>query len=404
MSDVSRDYVKLVLAVGEHDSDYVDAYYGPSEIRDEVTREKLSLDSILTKAREVRASVGTGTGSDELDRLRIEYLGRQLDALITRVEMLGGRRLSFDEESRELYDAEAPHYSADYFEAILSDLEKEIGGSGPLGERIEAFRLRHAIPREKLDAVFGAAIDAGRARTSEHLDLPSGESFTVEYVNDKAWSGYNWYQGGFRSLIQVNTDLPIYIDRAVDLACHEGYPGHHVYNVLLEKALVRDRGWIEFSVYPLFSPQSLIAEGSANYGIDVAFSPEERIEFEESVLFPLAGLEKGTAARYYRVHDLAMKLAYAGNEAARGYLDGKFGADEAVEWLTRYALMAPERARQRVRFFDKYRSYVINYNLGRDLVAEYVERNGGTPDNPQKRWKVFGDLLASPRLPSSLRD
>ena len=84
------------------------------------------------------------------------------------------------------------------------------------------------------------------------MALPTGETFTVEYVNDKSWSGYNWYQGGFRSLIQVNTDLPIFIDRAIDLACHEGYPGHHVYNALLEKTLVRDRGWVEFSVYALF--------------------------------------------------------------------------------------------------------------------------------------------------------
>jgi hypothetical protein len=90
-------------------------------------------------------------------------------------------------------------------------------------------------------------------------------------VTGKSWGAYNWYQGSFRSRIQVNTDLPIFIDRALDLACHEGYPGHHVYNVLLEKNLVRDRGWIEFTVYPLFSPQSLIAEGSANLGIEVAF-------------------------------------------------------------------------------------------------------------------------------------
>ena len=106
---------------------------------------------------------------------------------------------------------------------------------------------------------------------SQHVELPPDESFTVEYVTNKSWSGYNWYQGNFRSLIQVNTDLPIYIDRAIDLACHEGYPGHHVYNALLEKRLVRDRGWVESSVYALFSPQSLIAEGTANYGIEVTF-------------------------------------------------------------------------------------------------------------------------------------
>src|SRR4029434_9662895 len=92
------------------------------------------------------------------------------------------------------------------------------------------------------------------------------------------------------SRLQVTTDVPIYIDRAIDLACHEGYPGHHVYNVLLEKQLVRDRGWIEYSVYPLFSPQSLIAEGTANYGIEVAFPREDRMEFERRDIYPSASL------------------------------------------------------------------------------------------------------------------
>src|SRR5437588_8060663 len=128
------------------------------------------------------------------------------------------------------------------------------------------------------------------------MTLPPGESFRVEYVTNKSWSGYNWYQGNFVSLIQVNTDLPIYIDRAIDLACHEGYPGHHVYNSLLEKNLVRDRGWVEFTVYPLFSPQSLIAEGTANFGREVAFlTKTARMKFEKEVLFPAAGIDASRA-------------------------------------------------------------------------------------------------------------
>ena len=113
-----------------------------------------------------------------------------------------------------------------------------------------------------------------------------GDGFSVydrfddlAFVTGKSWSGYNYYQGGYHSKIEVNTDLPIRISRAVDLGCHEGYPGHHVYNALLEKHLVRDRGWKEFTVYPLFSPQSLIAEGTANYGIEVAFPGADRVEF-----------------------------------------------------------------------------------------------------------------------------
>jgi hypothetical protein len=65
---------------------------------------------------------------------------------------------------------------------------------------------------------------------------------------------YNWYKGQYTSVIQVNTDLPITIDRCDRPRLPRGLPGHHVYNALLEKHLVRDRGWVEFSVYPLFSP------------------------------------------------------------------------------------------------------------------------------------------------------
>jgi hypothetical protein len=317
--------------------------------------------------------------------------------------MLTGERLSFDEESKALYDAVAPKLPDSHFQDVLSTLEKRFPGKGPLVERYDAYRRGFVIPGDKLDAVFQTAIGACRERTIKHITLPANERFTVEHVTGKSWSGYNWYQGGFRSLIQVNTDLPIYIDRALDLACHEGYPGHHVYNALLEKHLVRDRGWVEFSVYPLFSPQSLIAEGTANFGIEVAFPGPERVEFERTVLFPAAGLDPSRAGEYYEVQTLVDRLAYAGNEAARRYLNGETDAAAAAAWLERYAMMPRERAAQRVRFFDQYRSYVINYNLGKDMVRRYIEARGGTADRPATRWAEFGKLLSSPRLPSGLR-
>ena len=401
MNDAAQRYVKLVLAMGEHDADYVDAYYGPPEWREEVRATRPTLDFIHDAAVVLREQLAAiARPGDPLEALRHDYLGRQTDALIARAEMLRGRRFTFDEESRALYDAVAPTHDEDYFRALNTAIEAELPGDGALIDRIEAFRMDFVIPREKLDAVFGAAIDICRAKTADHMGLPIGESFTVEYVNDKSWSGYNWYKGGFTSLIQVNTDLPIFIDRAIDLACHEGYPGHHVYNALLEKTLVRDRGWPEFSVYALFSAQSLIAEGSANYGIDVAFPANERVEMEKETLFPIAGLDPSRAEQYYRVHELAARTSYAGNEAARRYLDGAIDAEQAADWLTTYALMAPARASQRVKFIEQYRAYVINYNLGKDLVRNYVERRSG--GDAEKRWDVFAELLSSPRLPSGL--
>ena len=304
MNDLAERYVKLVLAMGQHDSDYVDAYYGPAEWRAEAEGRQLTLDQIGAEADALITQLDrtpTAPDPEELVRLRRQYLRRQLDALRARVRMLGGRSLAFDDESSALYDAVAPSHPESYFEDTLTRLRRALPGQDALIDRYGAFRDAYVIPPDRLDQVFEAAIAECRRRTLAHVELPADESFTVEYVTDKSWSGYNWYQGNFRSLIQVNTDLPIYIDRAIDLACHEGYPGHHVYNVLLEQHLVRERKWPEFAVYALFSPQSLVAEGTANYGIEVAFPQEERLVFEREVLFPAAGLDASRAAEYYQV-------------------------------------------------------------------------------------------------------
>ena len=406
---IAEKYVKLVLAVGQHDADYVDAFYGPQEWRKEAEAGKLALPAIDAQAAALEAEIPAAFGAirpakaeSELWMLRQQYLQRQVASLRSRVAMLQGKKMTFDEESRALYDAVAPVKPESEFAAVLKQLDARLPGSGSLIERYDRYKQGFVIPTARVDRVFQEAIRGCRQRMS-FVELPDNERFTVEYVTGKSWSGYNWYQGNFRSLIQVNTDLPIYIDRAVDLACHEGYPGHHVYNVLLEKNLVVDRGWIEFTVYPLFSPQSLIAEGTANYGIEVAFPLKDRLRFEQDVLFPLAGLDPEKAPEYYQMLELVDRLSYAGNEAARRYLNGEIDREGAVVWLEKYGMYTRPRAEQRLRFIDQYRSYVINYNLGKDLVRAYIERKVGREQSPTRRWKEFTALLSSPRLPSGLK-
>jgi hypothetical protein len=404
MNAGAERYVHLVLALGQHDSDYVDAFYGPPEWKTQAEKEKKSLDAIGAEAAELIATLAKTpkAGEDPL-QLRHEYLQKQVAALAARVRMLKGEKLKFDDESRALYDAVAPTYPDSRFDEIIAQLEKKIPGNGPLWQRYEEWRKPFLIPKEKLDKVFQLAIKECRARTLAHVGLPPNESFIVEYVTNKPWGGYNWYKGNFHSVIQVNTDLPTYIDRAVDLAAHEGYPGHHVYNSLLEKNLVRDRGWVEFSVYALFSPQSLIAEGTANFGRDVAFPTKaERMKFEKEVLFPAAGIDASRADEYYAVQDLFKELDYTVNEAARRLINGEIDENAAVQWLQKYAVMEQARAQQRVKFIQRYRSYVINYNLGEDMVRRYIEKRSGT--DPEKRWSEFGKLLSSPRLPSGLQE
>ena len=244
MNSIAEDFVKLVLKVGQYAPDVVDAYHGPEswkpsdltqDEKNEFPLQKLLLQT--DKLREKLENINQSELSEE-EKMRKIFLSKQLTAIRTRIEMIGDKKYKFDEESRLLYDAVAPQYGQDYFTEILSKLDKLLPGKGNVSERFDRYRSQFIIPLEKLDTVFMAAIHEGRKRTLEYISLPEKENFVVEYVNDKPWGAYNWYKGNSFSVIQVNTDLPVYVDRAIDLACHEGYPGHHVYNLLLEKNLL----------------------------------------------------------------------------------------------------------------------------------------------------------------------
>ena len=392
----AETYVKLALELGEYDQDYVDAYLGPGEWA-VAAKENL-------RSREDLAQAISGLLSElkELSPTEVEVifrhkaLLRNVQAMDTRIRMAMGETFSFNEEARLIYDATLPVYSFSEFDQALSEIAELIPGEGDLAERVDAFRNTLVIPNDRLEAVINRAIEECKQRTAKYITLPATEHFTLEYVNDKSWSGYNWYQGENESLMQINLDFPVKIDRAIGLGCHEGYPGHHVWNVLVENRLLKENGWIEFSIFPLFSPQALIGEGSANYGVKLAFPGNEKIEFERDVLFPLAGLDPEKAAMLDKLNRLTERLGHASNATARLYLDGKISREEAIEQRRKYALTSRERAEQSVRFIEQYRSYVLNYNLGKDIVTEYIERQGSDPDS---RWAAFERMLTE--LPSA---
>ena len=405
MNRIAEKYVKLVLATGRHDEMYVDAYYGPESWREEAARDSLAVKTIEKEAAALLSELGGLEIPDgvEILALRRAFLAGQLGALHAYLRMLGGERLSFDAEAKALYDVEIPSFDDNLFVETRERIESLLPPSGdPLPERLEAFRKDFIIPGEKLEAVFATVIEEARARTKRFLDLPEGESFDIEYVTGTSWGAYNWYKGNGRSLIQVNTDLPTYIDSPLGLACHEGYPGHHVYNILLEENLSKKRGWVEFTVYPLFSPQSLLAEGTANYGIELLFPGGERLAYEREVLYPLAGIDPERAQLYSEIQELAKRLGQARIEAARRYLDGKASAEQTAAYLSAYALLSPDRARKLVSFFDGFRSYIINYYVGYDLVKAHIEGKYPGAEERPGRWKEFGEILSTPRVPSDL--
>ncbi|MEO5775249.1 MAG: hypothetical protein ABIQ32_14210 [Sphingomicrobium sp.] len=402
LNAVARDYVKLSLTIGEKEAGYVDAYYGPPELQAAAKADaaKASLEALSTRvdALKKRAQAFTSNG-DGMDVRRAKFLDAQLTAATTRLRMMRGEKLSFEDEAQGLFSVRPQLQPLESFDPVIAKIDALVPGSGPLPRRVDAFSNRFNIPKDKLKPVFDAAIAECRRRTLEHIKLPANERFDMAFVTGKSWSGYNYYQGNNHSKIEINTDLPIRISRAVDLGCHEGYPGHHVLNSLLEEKLTKGRKWVEFSVYPLYSPQSLIAEGSANYGIKLAFPGKEQVEFEKRMLYPLAGLPAAEAEKYYELQQALQGLAGARFTISQMFLDGKVTEDQALQLFQKYQLLTVERARKTLDFTKQYRSYVINYGLGQDMAQAAVEAAG---TDPKARWARMEKILSEPTLPSDL--
>src|SRR5437899_3023830 len=151
MNTIAEGYVKLVLAVGQHDAGYVDAYYGPEAWKTDAEQHKRSLAEIDAEAdRLIRQAGSRPSGGDPLLGLRHDYLVKQLGALRARVRMLSGAKMSFDEESAALYDAVAPHHPESYFQVALDELGRRLPGNGTLIERYDAYRQAFIIPKDRL--------------------------------------------------------------------------------------------------------------------------------------------------------------------------------------------------------------------------------------------------------------
>jgi len=404
LNKLAEQYVTLGLTIGQYDSDFVDAYYGPDSLKPkEITDKTFPRDSLLANINSLMNDVKlVADANTDSNKIRANWIYNQLLAFNRRVRIDAGEYRSFDEESRELFGVAAPSYAEEFFKADIDKLDSLLPGKGNVNDRFQKLANKFIIPKDKLDAVMKAAIAEARKRTLAHYKLPAGENFTLEFVTNKPWNGYNWYKGKYQSVIQINTDLKIFIDRAIDVGSHESYPGHHVYNTMLEQNLYHNRGWVEISLYPLFSPQSLIAEGSANYGVELAFPGNDKVTFAKNVLLPLAGLDTTGADMYFKALVIKGRLNYARNEAARGLINDTMSESKARSYLKKYCLMNDETADKSISFIKKNRSYVINYNYGQDLVKGYMDRNVGAAKDPAKRWEVFGHLLSNPIDPADL--
>ena len=383
-------YVRLVLALGERDADSLDSYHGPLAWQVEARARRAPLVDIQTAARSLAGSLASGTASG--DEPRRMFLLRQLRALVTRIDILRGRRPPFVEELRALFGVDAGGEDDTAALSVRAELDRLLPGRGDLTARYAMFDRRFLIAPDRLGPVLARAIEGCRAATRAHVSLPAAERVDVEYVGDLPWSAFTRYQGGFRSRIQVNASLPLTVDRALDLACHEAYPGHHTIASLLEARFGGRR--VEFLVQPLFSPQSLLHEAASSVAAALAFSESARIEFERDELFPLAGLDQAEADRHVRVGRLVDRLHGVQGDIARRYLDGVLDFPRASAALERDALMPSADAT--LKFLNRFRTYAATYAAGRDALSRRLDARSTGDDDGTGRWRAYINVVTDP--------
>lgn len=394
LTQASRSYLRIAVALGERDPDSIDYYFGPEKLVSDIRINPPALAQIRLSSLQLIGKLNQISLVTPQDQERREFLLRQLHAIASRVDLLLGARPSFDQETEEFFGVRVPaEIDQSHLAAVRSELDELLPGKGELAQRYLAYDGEFVIPAKRLPSVMNRALQGCRAQTLAHIPMPAGERVTVEYVSNKPWSAFSRYQGNFHSLIQINTDFPLTVDRALQLACHEAYPGHHTYNSIRDMRLVRARHLSEFMVQPTFSPQSLASEAAATFAVEVAFPAPQRVRFERDQLFPLAGLDRKKAERYCRIERLVDRLHSAEAPIARAYLDGRLEFVRAGQALESQALMAHSDAT--LKYINEYRSYMTTYTFGRDLVARAVDGSMDVPGSDEMRWKRYFEIMTS---------
>ena len=124
---IAEEYVRLVLQVGQYDSAVVDAYFGPEEWKP--SEQKVVVfpqETLVHSANDLfdKCTVLLEPKNPNVNASRIKMLQKQLIALRTKAEMIGGKTYSFDEEAALLYDAEPPFYPLSYFDKLLDEMDQ----------------------------------------------------------------------------------------------------------------------------------------------------------------------------------------------------------------------------------------------------------------------------------------
>jgi hypothetical protein len=360
--DVTTAYIELGLRLGRHIDGLVDAYYGPPELAERVQAEDVvAPPELAAAAARLLDSVEPGS-----------WLHAQLVGLETVARRLAGEQIAYEDEVERCYGVRPQWTSEADFEAAHAELDAALPGPGSLAERYQAWREGNVVPGELLLSVVHDLLEALRVRTRAAFGLPEGEAIELDEVADEPWAAFNYYRGGLRSRIVLNTDTAMSPDFVAELAAHEGYPGHHTEHAWKEQVLVRERGDLAESIFLVGTPQSLISEGVAGLGPEILLGSEEEDLIAEHM--SPAGVEYDPEVSRAVKHARRPLGRVGGNVALLIHARGA-SEDEGREYLIRWALASERRAAQSVRFITDptWRAYVTSYADGYRLCRDFVD-------------------------------
>ncbi|MDX6423127.1 MAG: hypothetical protein QOI67_598 [Gaiellaceae bacterium] len=367
--DVITAYLELCLRLGRHIDGLVDAYYGPAEISQRIDAEELrEPSSLVGDAGALLAALD----SEELAEPRRRWLRSQLVGLETVARRLDGQEVAYEDEVERCYGVRPKWVDETVFEAAHRELDEALPGSAPLTERYQAWREGGGLQGDELATVYEALIADFRSRTEALVGLPEGEDIEVDYVTDEPWAAFNYYLGGLRSRIAVNTDVAMTPAFVVELAAHEGYPGHHTEHAWKEQLRVREAGELEESAQMIGTPAALIAEGIAGLATEMLLGDEEQEVTAAHFAGTSVAYDPDVSRAVQKVRSPLERVS--GNTALLLHTRG-VSTEEATEYQMRWALTSRRRAEQGVRFMTDpvWRSYVTTYTRGYDLCHDFVD-------------------------------
>ena len=410
---VVERYLSLGLAMGRHVDGLVDAYYGPKAIADRVAAAPLvAPEGLVAEAGSLLGAIDAGEplGDPDADgdpgRNRLEtaldggreaarrhFLRSQVIGLMTSARKLAGEPITYTDEVASCYGVRPRRFAEGDFEAAHRRLEEVVPGNGPLAGRYVAWREAQAVPVDRLEAAIASLAEDLRERTRTMFGLPENETVEFALVSDEPWSGFNYYFGGLRSRVVVNTDLPVLSTTLGHLVAHEAYPGHHTERVRKEIGLVRRHRCWEESIVVIGTPENLLAEGLADLGLEVVLGTRpEAVEAEH--LRPLGIPFDPDVVAVVRKAAEALDGVRA-NAAFRLWED-RADPDTVTDEVARWGLTTRARAAKQVEFLlhPTWRAYISCYVEGLPLCRAFV---GGDPSR-------FARLVTEQLTPQDLVD